>query len=301
MKRLLLVLAILGLPLAADAETRMSASYSITLETNDSGGGTVSSQSYQMNASAGGPGALAASASNLVIAKGGFSGQLYEVVGFNVTTALSSVGERQMRRLDASAALDDGTTLALVAGQVSWSVLGPIASISADGFAAAGSVYQDTEAEIQGHFQGRMDSVALMVVNVGIDDFGLYAGDGLPDLWQVQYFGENNSRGTPQADPDADGGNNAFEFAAGLVPTDAASSFHLRIEPVPAQPMHRKCIFGPCLAGRTYRVQSRASLAAGEWQPLTASAESDQGTERTVTDLDASTAAKFYRVEVTYP
>jgi hypothetical protein len=50
--------------------------------------------------------------------------------------------------------------------------------------------------------------------------------DGLPDDWQLQYFG-NLSAG-PLADPDADGLDNFAEFAFGTNPNDPASALPLR-------------------------------------------------------------------------
>ena len=47
-------------------------------------------------------------------------------------------------------------------------------------------------------------------------------GDGLPDLWEMTYFG-SLARG-PQEDPDADGYSNAQELAAGTNPADASSN-----------------------------------------------------------------------------
>jgi hypothetical protein len=46
-------------------------------------------------------------------------------------------------------------------------------------------------------------------------------GDGLPDGWEILYFGNLNQNGS--SDPDGDGINNATEFAEGTNPSDAAS------------------------------------------------------------------------------
>jgi hypothetical protein len=50
--------------------------------------------------------------------------------------------------------------------------------------------------------------------------------DGLPDDWQLQYFGSLSSG--PQADPDGDGFNNFTEFAFGTNPTNSASALPLQ-------------------------------------------------------------------------
>ena len=53
-------------------------------------------------------------------------------------------------------------------------------------------------------------------------------GDGLPDLWQIQYFGcVGCPRAAPGSDPDGDGMSNPQEYLAGTDPTNSASSFRI--------------------------------------------------------------------------
>lgn len=130
-----------------------------------------------------------------------------------------------------------------------------------------------------------------------------YAGDGLSDDWQVQYFGQNNPAAAPAADPDGDGQSNRFEWIAGLIPTDPSSSFKLRIETVAGQPTHRNLLFSPIVAGRTYQVLSKSSLTQPPpWIPLPGTPPtSDNGLERTITDTNGAGPTKFYQVEITKP
>ena len=120
--------------------------------------------------------------------------------------------------------------------------------------------------------------------------------------WRQLYFNStaNSGLGADGVDADGDGLTNLFEFVAGLIPNDPASHFNLRVEAVPAVAGQRKIIFSPLVAGRTYIVKSKASLAAPTWTPLTSFTTADNGTERTVTDL-AATGPKFYTVEITKP
>jgi hypothetical protein len=181
-------------------------------------------------------------------------------------------------------------------------VSGPIASIGTSGLATAGAVYQNTPASVQGVFAGHTGSLNFTVLETIADNFGAYAGDGLGDDWQVQYFGlPPNADAAPLVDPDGDGQTNALEFIAGLIPTDANSVFRLRIESVAGQPAQKNLIFNPRLTDRTYVVKARPSLLTGAFAPLGSSSFSDNAQERTVTDLSATGPAKFYQVEITKP
>ena len=64
--------------------------------------------------------------------------------------------------------------------------------------------------------------VDTMLVPVDTD------GDGLPNVWEMRYFGETTAA-APSADVDADGADNYAEYIAGTVPTDAQSLFMVRI------------------------------------------------------------------------
>lgn len=198
--------------------------------------------------------------------------------------------------------LDDDSTLAVSTTSVTWSVAsGPLAGIDANGLATAATVYEDTAATAQGDFEGNTGQLGLSVLNTLLDNFGSYAGDGLDDGWQNQYFGLDNPLAAPLLDPDGDGQNNRFEWIAGLIPTDAASRFLLEVEPVPGQPGQKNLVYGPRFEDRSYVVKFSTDLSPGPWGDATVSAPSDDGTERTVTDTAASETKKFYRVEITKP
>ena len=61
------------------------------------------------------------------------------------------------------------------------------------------------------------------------DNHGSYAGDGIPDSWQAQYFELNNPNAAPNKDVDGTGQNNLFKYVAGLDPTNPTSVFRLKI------------------------------------------------------------------------
>jgi hypothetical protein len=287
--------------MSAIAGSRNSANYSILADTTDAGGQRAASANYSNSGSASLLAGVSTVAAPAEAAKSGYIAQLYDVSGLLVNSATPDVNETETLQLAAWQLLDDATFLATDASTVAWGIVsGPITDVSASGLATAGPVFQNTSATVQGTFGGFTGSLNLTVLDSIPDNFGAYAGDGIGDDWQVQYFGENNPLAAPALDPDGDGQTNQFEFTAGLIPNDPASVFHLLIAPVPGQPSRRKIIFSPRLDGRTYTVQSRLTLG-GAWQPLGSSTVSDNGDERTVTDLNAAGAGKFYRVEITLP
>lgn len=129
-------------------------------------------------------------------------------------------------------------------------------------------------------------------------------GDGVPDWWTSLYFGhptgQSNDLSRAGDDASGTGQDNLFKYVAGLNPTNPASLFRLRIEP--AQPGRMRLVFSPRWEDRYYALLFRTNLAAGAaWTNVTGAATTDNGTERSVTDLNASGNSKFYRVRITLP
>jgi hypothetical protein len=60
-------------------------------------------------------------------------------------------------------------------------------------------------------------------------------------------------------------------------------------------------VFSPVVSGSTYTVDSKSNLSDSTWAALSGSTQSDNGEQRTVTDLGFSGAKKFYRVSVSKP
>ena len=199
-----------------------SADYSLEPAVLDGGGIAGSSANYALNPSIG-PGAAGASTDYGL--RGGFSGMLSDAASLALTAAgaASSLNERATLQLEVRIRYDDDSVaaLALPAANVTWSVAaGPLASINSGGLATAGSVYQDTPATAMAVYQGVDGLLSITVLNLTNDDFGSYAADKLPDLWQAQYFGASGiaTNAGPEADPDADGLTNFQEYAFGMDP-----------------------------------------------------------------------------------
>ncbi len=257
--------------------------------TVNAGGGRSSSAGYALEASldsiGGGIVALPTTATNLLL-----------------TASPSPVSETGTSQLAGNATMDDATITVLTGADIGWSlVTGPILSIDADGVAAAGIVYTNTPAGARGYYLGASNTITFTVLDSNPDNLGTYAGDGLPDSWQVQYFGVNNPSAASTADPDGDGQNNQFEYTTGVSPTNAASLFVLRIESVATQPRRKRLIFSPRWSDRIYTPEFRTNFATGSYAPLIGIFTTDNGTERAITDVNAVQPVKFYRIKVTYP
>ena len=151
---------------------------------------------------------------------------------------------------------------------------------------------------VQGGYQMFSDDLNVTVINTLPDNFGSYAADGIDDDWQVLYFGLDNPLAGPGQNPDFDGQNNLFEFLAKVDPTDSASFLVSTIQAVPGLPGQKKVVFSPRYSDRTYVIQTSTLLTAPSWSTLTGATVSDNGTERTVTDPNASGTRKFYRVQI---
>jgi uncharacterized repeat protein (TIGR02543 family) len=121
------------------------------------------------------------------------------------------------------------------------------------------------------------------------------------DTWASSFGLDPATDGAPTADPDGDGQNNLFEFIAGVLPDDARSRFHWRVEEDPLNSGQSRIVFSPRFADRTYNLKSSTTLQASDWINFTGSSVIDDGNERTVTDSDTSDTSKFYRLEIAKP
>jgi len=293
--------------IAGQAGPRTSASYSITTDATDFGGQRTTSAAYTIDASLNVLGGLSTVATPVEFAKAGYAGQLYDPVALTLTAPSdpATVNGGATLQLAAWQVLDDASFLSVAATSVAWSVTtGPITGISLAGLATAGPVYQNTAATVQGVDGALTGSLGLTVTDLNNDSFGVYAGDGIPDSWQVQYFGlgtngQGNPKGVATADFDGTGQTNLFKYVAGLNPTDG-SRFTLTIAPVPGQPGQMSVTFTPAVAGRTYTLTSQSSLTGGSWSTISGSPVIN-GSQGTLTDPSATGRAKFYEVQISYP
>lgn len=298
-----LLLASLG---AAALPASVSLHYQTSPEAVGALGGFSTSAAYANVGAAGGIGGISTGPGPTTV-RSGYIGQLFETVGLVLNAALTTINEGGVLQLGGGLLYDDATTNALPPEAIVWSVnAGPLTSVDPSGLASAALVYQDTPATVRGQFNTFFGTINLSVRNTHNDNFGSYAGDGLDDAWQAQYFGLDNPLAAPTADPNGTGQNNRFKFLAGLDPTLPASHpearFVLTAQPVPGQPAQKQLSFHPVVAGRNYKVQFHSTLASPglTWTDLTGFTQlPDNGNTRAVIDNGATDSRRFYRVEIT--
>jgi hypothetical protein len=135
-------------------------------------------------------------------------------------------------------------------------------------------------------------SSLFTVVPAGVDT----DGDGLPDEWEIRYFGSTNApQGGPEDDPDRDGLTNLSEYLAGTSPQDARSV--LAITAIELLGTTVRISFSTVI-GHTYRVERTDDLGRGPWSIL---ADQVPGNGASVSVLDPAGAAqgnRFYRVRL---
>ena len=120
-------------------------------------------------------------------------------------------------------------------------------------------------------------------------------GDGLPDAWEIQYFGSiSDPRATPDADPDGDGFTNAQEYLAGTSPVDASSA--LKLDSATVAGVTTTLHFN-AIAGKTYSVLYRDDVANGLWLKLRdVPAQGGSGSVAVIDPNSGATVTRFYRL-----
>ncbi len=130
---------------------------------------------------------------------------------------------------------------------------------SFDGYVSAKrlSSWQQTQPRrfLGGNFDGYDRHALLGLPNWTLGDTD---GNGLPDWWELKYFGVLTGT-DPQADPDHDGASNLFEYLTGTNPTNAVSCFHIT-RLTPGAPNK---IFVYCTPGYFYTLQQANDLVSG--------------------------------------
>jgi subtilisin family serine protease len=119
--------------------------------------------------------------------------------------------------------------------------------------------------------------------------------NGLPDWWELQYFG--HLTGTdPKADPDQDSLGNLGEWLAGTNPTNAASGLELRV--LPASDPNGIVLLWPSVAGKMYWIDRATNLQTGFNSNVATNIIATPPTNTVIDTANLPGNARFYRIGV---
>jgi uncharacterized repeat protein (TIGR01451 family) len=138
---------------------------------------------------------------------------------------------------------------------------------------------------------GHIASGNLFTVESGLDA----DHDGLPDAWEIRYFGSTNA--APHDDPDGDGLDNLAEYRAGTDPKDASSLTAIQSVKVRGNDIIVRFM---SVGGKVYRLERANGFPALDWKVIL---DHIPGTGDMVEAVDAGAAsggrsAAFYRVTI---
>ena len=228
--------------------------------------------------------------------RAGFVGQLYDVVALVVAPESQEVDEGASVAFAAVGRCDDDTML--VPDSANWSLIsGPLVAIDDAGLGTAGAVYEAETATVR---VAALDLTALgsvRVLDVDPDNFGIFGGDDVQDLWQVGHFGVASTNGLASADPDGDGQDNRSEFVVGTDPLAADAGFRLAL----ARAGTLRVSGSPAFGTRLYQLERTDALRTGAWQSVAGGTAALSNGQWVIAGLAETNPLALYRMRVEYP
>ncbi len=161
-----------------------------------------------------------------------------------------------------------------------------------DGYASAKMLSSWLQTKPKRFFGGGFDGYDRRAV-LGLSNWAIgdTDGNGLPDWWELKYFGVLTGT-DPNGDPDHDGVSNLNEYLTGTNPTNAVSYFHIT-RVTTGSP---KKVFVYCAPGFYYTLQRADDLTLG-WTAVTNQTRISPAAEGVLEMDDFFTGSSgFYRV-----
>lgn len=181
------------------------------------------SMDYQIEASATsasvtGVGTAMLDQRNLVL-RAGVAGLVFQATTNAFFSAASpGVDEDKTMQLLAEFSNDDDTFSPMPPGSVFWSGPPPLGFINHNDVANFTPIATNTTLTVTADFQGSLRMFSFTVVDSDKDNYDLYAGDQLPDNWQINSFPPFSVLIRPADDFDNDGISNLGEYLRGTNP-----------------------------------------------------------------------------------
>ncbi|MCX8155168.1 MAG: hypothetical protein N3J91_01740 [Verrucomicrobiae bacterium] len=141
---------------------------------------------------------------------------------------------------------------------------------------------------VQGDYNAMQDIFVVRLAGGDTD------GDGLDDAWELAYLNTLMFNGND--DCDGDTLTNAQEQRAGTDPTNRGSVLRALVMGMPGG--GSTTLLWPAAAGRTYKVQYKASLNDPAWTDLEVAIEITGNTARAVDTGAGLSAQRFYRIVI---
>jgi Tol biopolymer transport system component len=131
--------------------------------------------------------------------------------------------------------------------------------------------------------------VFVLRVNETVEDFD---NDGLPDSWELKYFGSLDRDGT--GDFDNDGMSDGAEFLAGTDPADKQSA--LIVTEIGKPDATGRLITWAAVAGNSYKIQYKTHLNDAAWEELSGTIKAESAVVSKLDDTTNGSEQRFYRV-----
>ncbi len=154
------------------------------------------------------------------VMRSGSSGQVYDIDTLVIPSGFE-VNDDSYVQIAATATNTDGTDYSVTA-DATWSSASPEVSTINKGILTPSGVFEDTPVSVQAVYRDLVALGTVTILDVDLDNYITspynFAGDGIPDSWQLAYFKEGSGYASPQASPSLDGRVNYFKYALVLNP-----------------------------------------------------------------------------------